>query len=113
MSARAYMLLDIVDGSREYAVQMLRSRSGVVSVDWLEGRPDIIVMVEAPNRLGLAETIMPVIGCVDGITEDLRLMVTRDEEMPLDLAVSNNPRPSKIKVKTNTVRDDYTNSFTM
>jgi hypothetical protein len=82
MSVRAYMLLDIVEGNCEHAVQMLRSRSGVVSVDWLEGRPDIIVMVEAPNRLRLAEAIMPVIGCVDGITEDLHLMVSRVEYIP-------------------------------
>jgi len=34
------------------------------------------------NREKLAEAIMPVIGCVDGITEDLRLLVTRDNEIP-------------------------------
>ncbi len=79
MSVRAYVLLDIVEGSSEYAVQMLQSRPGVVLIDCLEGRPDIIVVVEAPDRQSLAEAIMPVISCVDGITEDLQLLVTRDK----------------------------------
>ncbi len=81
MSVRVYVLLDIVEGKSEYVVQMLRSRTGVVLVDSLEGRPDVIVVVEAPNRQGLAEALMPVIGCVDGITEDLRLLVTPDESL--------------------------------
>ena len=80
MSVRAYVLLDIVDGSYDYAFQMLRSRAEVVHADQLEGRPDIIAMVEAPNRQRLAEAIMPVIGCIDSITEDLHLLVTRDNE---------------------------------
>jgi len=77
MSVRAYVLLDIVDGHCEYAVELLRSKAGVIFVDGLEGRPDVIAMVEAPDRAGLAEAIMPVIGCIDGITEDLHLLVTR------------------------------------
>jgi hypothetical protein len=88
MSARAYVLFEIADGNCEYAVQILRSKTGVVFVDWLEGRPDIIAMVEAPNRQRLAEAMMPVIGCIDGITEDLHMLVTRDNETPADLAAS-------------------------
>lgn len=86
MSVRAYVLLDIVDGSSQHAVQRLRSRAGVVLADQLEGRPDIIAMVEAPNRQSLAEAIMPVIGCIDDITEDLRLLVTQDNEIQPDFA---------------------------
>ncbi len=93
MSARVYVLFEIVDGNCEYAVQMLRSKIGVVFVDWLEGRPDIIAMVEAPNRQRLAEAMMPVIGCVDGITEDLHLLVTRDNGISADLAVSSYSGP--------------------
>jgi hypothetical protein len=88
MSVRAYVLLEIVDGNCEYAVRMLQSKIGVVLVDWLEGRPDIIAMIEAPTRQMLAETMMPVIGCVDGITEDLHLLVSRDDEISTELATS-------------------------
>ena len=98
MSVRAYVLLDIAGGSCEYAVQTLESKTGVVFVDWLEGRPDIIAVVEAPNRQSLAETMMPVIGSVDGITEDLHLLVTRDDEIPTEMAVSRYPEPSKRRV---------------
>ena len=82
MTIRAYVLVDTTDGSCDYAVQMLRSRAGVVFVDSLEGHPAIIFMVEAPDRQRLAKMIMPVIGCIDGITEDLRLLVTRDNRPP-------------------------------
>jgi hypothetical protein len=39
MSVRAYMLLDVVDRSCEYAVQMLWSNPQVVLADPLEGYP--------------------------------------------------------------------------
>lgn len=100
MSIRAYLLLDIVEGGYEYATQMLRSRTGVALVDGLEGHPDIIAMVEAPNRQRLAEAIMPVIGCIDGVTEDLRLLVTRENEMP-SVAILRNSRTYNKKVITN------------
>jgi hypothetical protein len=98
MSARAYVLFEIVDGNYEYAVQMLRSQTGIVFADWLEGHPDIIAMVEAPNRQRLAEVMMPIIGCIDGITEDLHLLVTRDNEALAGLAASCS-RPGGRKVK--------------
>jgi len=72
------MLLDIVDKGLQYAVQILRSKTGVIQVDRLEGHPNIIVLVEAPNRQALAEVIMPVLDCIGGITEDLQLLVTPD-----------------------------------
>jgi hypothetical protein len=85
MSVRAYMLRDIVDRSCEYAVERLRSKGQVMLADRLEGYPNIIVMVEAADRQGLCEAIMPVLGCIDGITENLHLLMTRDNEIPLDL----------------------------
>jgi len=109
MSARAYMLLDIVDRSCEYAVQMLRSRAEVILADRLEGYPNVIAMVEAADRQSLAEAIMPVLGCIDGITEDLRLLVTQDDEISLDLLTSSNSTPRKRKVKKAKTRRETTN----
>jgi len=88
MSMRAYMLLDIVDRRCECAVQMLRSRAGIVFADRLEGYPNMIAVVEAADRQGLAEAIMPVLDCIDGITENLRLLVTQDSETSVDLLTS-------------------------
>ena len=98
MSVRVYMLLDIVDGSSDYVLQMLRDKIGVVLADLLEGRNDIIAIVEAPDRQRLADVIMPVIGCIDGITEDLHLLVTRDKELPPDHSVPRNSRHPKERI---------------
>ena len=98
MSVRVYMLLDIVDGSSEYAVQMLRGKAGIFLTNWLEGRNDIIAMLEAPDRQRLAEVSMPVIGCIDGITEDLHLLVTRDNGLPPDHSTPRNSRHTKERI---------------
>jgi hypothetical protein len=104
MSVRAYMLLDIVDRSCEYAVRMLRSKAEVILADRLEGYPNIIVMVEATDRQGLCEAIMPVLGCIDGITENLHLLVTRNNEIPLGLLTSRDSMTRKSKGEKLAVR---------
>ncbi len=93
MGVRAYVLLHTVDGSSEHAVQILRSKAGVVIADPLEGHPDVIVTVEAPDRQRLAESIMSVIACVDGITEDLQLLVTRENGLLPNLS---DPKRAKL-----------------
>ncbi|MDD4859713.1 MAG: hypothetical protein PHR56_05860 [Dehalococcoidales bacterium] len=82
MSARAYLLLNILEGKSEQVARLLRGKPGVLSADALEGRPDVIVMVEAADRRTLAEMIMPAISSIDQVTEDLRLLVTRDTATP-------------------------------
>jgi hypothetical protein len=89
------MLLDIVDRSCEYAVQMLRSQAEVILADRLEGYPNIIAMVEAADRQSLAAAVMPVLDCIDGITEGLHLLVTQDSEISLDLLTSSGSTPHK------------------
>ena len=95
MNARAYLLLEITDGSSEHAVKILRSRVGVVLADRLEGNPNIIVMVEAPDRKRLAEVIMQAIGCIDSITEDLHLLVTQTKEILPTYFAPRNSKPMK------------------
>ena len=110
MSARAYMLLDIVDRSCEYAIQMLRGRAEVIIADRLEGYPNIIAIVEAADRRSLARAIMPVLGCINGITENLRLLLTYDNEISPDLLTSSNSKPHKRKVKEADTKRNATNS---
>ena len=88
MSVRAYMLLDIVDRSCEYAVQVLRSKAQVTLADRLEGYPNIIAAVEATDRQSLAAAVMPVLDCLDGITEGLRVLVTQDGQISPALVAS-------------------------
>lgn len=78
MSVRAYMLLDVADKSCEHAVQVLRDKAEVIFADRLEGYPNLITMIEADSRQSLAEAIIPILDCVDGITEDLHLLVSAD-----------------------------------
>ena len=110
MSARAYMLLDIVDRSCEYTVQMLRSRAEVILADRLEGYPNIIAVLEAADRQSLAEAIMPVLECIDGITENLLLLLTYDNEISPDLLTSSNSKPRKRKVRKANIKRETTNS---
>ena len=110
MSVRAYMLLDIVDRDCEYAVKMLRSRAEVILADRLEGYPNVIAVVEAADRQSLAEAIMPVLGCIDGITEDLRLLVAQDDEISPDLLTSSNSPPRKWRVRKASTGRGTTNS---
>jgi len=110
MSVRAYMLLDIVDRSCEYAVQMLRSRAEVILADRLEGYPNIIAIVETADRRSLAGAVMPVLGCIDGITEDLCLLLTQDDEISPELLTASDSTPRKRKVKQAKTRRETTNS---
>jgi hypothetical protein len=95
------MLLDIVDKSCEDAVQMLRTRGEVVLADRLDGYPNIIAVVEAADRRTLAEAVIPVLDCLDGITENLRLLVTQDGEVPLQILGSSGPRLQRRMVGRN------------
>jgi len=110
MSVRAYMLLDIVDRTCEDAVQMLRSRAEVMLADRLEGYPNIIAMVEAADKKSLAEAVMPVLGCIEGITEHLHLLVTRDNEISPDALASSNSISHKRKLKKTGIRKKMDNS---
>lgn len=78
---RAYVLLSIVEGKVEQAVQALRDMPGVATLDCLEGNPSLLVILQAPDRLTLAELLMPVLAAVDGITEDLRLLVSQESSV--------------------------------
>jgi len=82
MSLRAYVLLDIVNGHTENVLRMLRAKAGIVSTVRLAGHPDIVAVIQAPDRKGLVARLMPVISSVDGIAEDLRLRVLQDNELP-------------------------------
>ncbi len=80
MNARVYLLLDIVNGDCAPVIERLSGRPGVTSVDWLEGNPNIIVSLEAPDRYMLAKLMMPLLESIENVTEDLRLLIGRVNE---------------------------------
>lgn len=77
MSDRAYVLLDIVDGKIEQALKVLQKSPGVVMADTLEGPPDVIIVIEAPERQQLAELTVQALASVESITENVCLLPTR------------------------------------
>jgi len=78
MSTRIYLLLDIVNGNHERAMELLKSKPGVKLVDSLENSPDLIVVIQAPSSERLGEAIMPVIEGIDGIAENLKILVGKE-----------------------------------
>ena len=81
MSTRVYILLDILEEEFPYAIQTLQNAEGVMAADSLEGHPNILVIIEAPDRQKLAELMMPVLRALGHITEDLHLLTTRGETL--------------------------------
>jgi hypothetical protein len=55
MNHKAYILLDVIEGSIEEVARVLRKELGVVIVDTLEGPTDVVVLIEAPEREQLAK----------------------------------------------------------
>jgi hypothetical protein len=78
MSDRVYILLDVVQGKTAHVAGKLRRLAGIRIVDVLEGKPDVIAVVEAPERQRLAEIIMRVFPSVENMIEDLQLLPARD-----------------------------------
>jgi DNA-binding Lrp family transcriptional regulator len=78
MGTKVYILLDITEGKLEQVVQTLRGKPGVVEVDLLEGSPNVIMVVEAPEQKKLAERTIQALASVETITEGVQLLPTRD-----------------------------------
>jgi len=78
MNDKVYILLDIVDGKAEQVVHVLQKIPCVLMVDALEGSPDIVVVIEAPEREQLAKWTIEVLSSVEMLTEQVRLLPTRD-----------------------------------
>lgn len=78
MNAKVYVLLRVKENKSEQAIQALQNKVGVRLLDMLEGPPDIIMMVQAPDRRRLAELTVAALASVEDITEDLQLLPTPD-----------------------------------
>jgi hypothetical protein len=100
MSNRAYILLDILETKAAATIQSLRSREGVVAVDPLEGHPNFLLIVEAPDRQKLVESIIPVLSSIERITEDLRLLLIRENYEAASFFSAGNSAPFSITRRT-------------
>ena len=78
MVARAYVLLDIVDGKSEQVAQALQGKPGVVIAELLEGPPDLIMVSEASDLQHLAKLTVQAITSVEAMIHGLRLLPVQD-----------------------------------
>ena len=78
MNYRVYVLLDTVEGSGHEAIEVLRESPGIVMTDELEGSPDVLILVEAPEREQLAKWTIEALNSVEKWTEKIQLLPTKD-----------------------------------
>jgi len=77
MSAKAYVLLNVVHEKQQQVVRALRGKPGVLMVDVVEGPPDVVVVVGARGRQKLAKLTIQALALVEAITEEVQLLPTR------------------------------------
>lgn len=94
MSTRVYVLLDITDGKSSQAVKDLRGKPGVLIADLLDGSPDVILVVEAPERQKLADLTNQALASVETVTKGIRLLPAQE-----DLNINASPKLSSRKHK--------------
>ena len=75
MSAKAYVLLNVVHDNQQQVVWALRGKPGVLMVDVVEGPPDVVVVVGARGRQKLAKLTIQALALVEAITEEVQYLL--------------------------------------
>ncbi len=71
---RAYVFLHSQGDNRNKAARILERQAGVVAVDLVEGPPDIVFVIEAPDRRRLASVLMKAMASIQTMTDGLELL---------------------------------------
>ncbi len=79
MTARAYLLLDIVEDKIEEAVKELLNNAGIIRIDILEGSPNAIVTIEASAQKRLSELTLRAFALVKEFTNQVHLLPVREK----------------------------------
>ena len=74
MSARVYAILDILDGQSDEVIWRLRGKPGILIADLVEGSPDVLMAVEAPDHEELAELTMQALSSVEDWPDNVQLL---------------------------------------
>ena len=72
MNERAYILIDAVEGKVPEMVAALRASPGIVMADHIDGPPDIIMIIEAEDRLKLARLTINALNSIENLTDDIQ-----------------------------------------
>jgi hypothetical protein len=79
MGVRAYVLLDVAKGKSQDVARALRGKRGVVMVDVVEGPPDVVAVLEASERLILADLVTQASEAVESLINRVYLLPVRGE----------------------------------
>ena len=71
--AKVYLLLEAVKGKRDNLAATIKGMAGVSAIDILDGRPDLLAVIEAPERQEVAKHLMRLLDVMDGEVEDIRV----------------------------------------
>ena len=74
MNDKVYILLDVVDGKTNRVVKTMRKTPGVVTVEALEGSPNVILVMEAADRQRLAKIAVQALTLVGKMAERIQLL---------------------------------------
>ena len=74
MSFKAYIIMESPTEKTAKLVSTLRNRPGVVTIDVLEDSPQLIMVIEAPERKKLAKLTVQAISAIDSITSVTQLL---------------------------------------
>jgi len=78
MSAKVYLLLNVSNGNSNQVIETLKGQKGVIIADMLEGPPDLIIVIEAPERQKAAEYLMRILDVVGNVFEDMLVLPVRE-----------------------------------
>ena len=76
MSQRAYVLIEAAKGQADTVATELMGKQGILSVDRVFGRHDVVAIIEAENLNGLVVIVRNEIAAADHVVRTETLVVT-------------------------------------
>jgi hypothetical protein len=88
MCIRAYLAFQTDGNKSREIISDLLGRPGIVTVDVLEGAPNLMLVVEAERRQELVSLITGVLDSVEPITKDLRFFIGRESPLSVQSEIA-------------------------
>lgn len=83
MCIRAYLILQTEEDISQEIINDLLNNPGIVTVDLLEGSPNLILIIEAEKRQELVIYIQQALDSVESTIKDLRFFIGRESRLPI------------------------------
>jgi hypothetical protein len=78
MTEKVFVLLELTTTEISTTAGELSLLPGVTGVEIIEGPPDILLTIQAPDRNRAIEYLSGILSRIDGITQDLRVLPVAD-----------------------------------